>query len=66
MTAKIEEIIQRAYTLAVQVMNNEIDHVLAEELSGECGELLAFIDDNNGAFKWITDEETTNGNGCYR
>ena len=36
----LESTLQKAYTLAVQVMEDRVDTVLAEEVSGECAELL--------------------------
>ena len=42
--------LSRAYTLAAQALNNEIDFALAEEVSGECAELLAHINNDQGAF----------------
>jgi hypothetical protein len=39
-TMNLESTLQKAYTLAVQVMEDRVDTVLAEEVSGECAELL--------------------------
>jgi hypothetical protein len=39
-TMNLESTLQKAYTLAVQVMEGRVDTVLAEEVSGECAELL--------------------------
>jgi hypothetical protein len=50
MSKRLEAILSRAYTLAAQALDNEIDPALAEEVSGECAELLALIDDDQGAF----------------
>jgi hypothetical protein len=51
---KIEAMIERAYALAVQVMDDNKDEkvvqVLAEEVSGECGEFLALWNKDYGAF----------------
>jgi hypothetical protein len=48
---RLEEIIGRAYTLAAQVLNGEVpEGALAEEISGECAELLALMDGDTGAF----------------
>jgi hypothetical protein len=48
------EIVARAYALAVQVQDDNRDEqvlqVLAEEVAGECAELLAHINQDNGAF----------------
>jgi ABC-type histidine transport system ATPase subunit len=42
---RLEAMIGRAYTLAAQVLNgDEPDSTLAEEISGECAELLALMD----------------------
>ena len=42
---RFEAMIGRAYTLAAQVLNgDEPDSTLAEEISGECAELLALMD----------------------
>ena len=49
--ARLEGMLGRAYELAVQVLNSdEPDTVLAEEISGECAELLALMDGDMGAF----------------
>jgi hypothetical protein len=49
--ARLEEMLGRAYTLAVQVLNgDEASISLAEEVSGECAELLALMDGDMGAF----------------
>jgi hypothetical protein len=48
---RLEEIIGRAYTLAAQVINGEVpEGALAEEISGECAELLTLMDGDMGAF----------------
>lgn len=48
---RLEEIIGRAYMLASQVINGEVpEGELAEEISGECAELLALMDGDMGAF----------------
>lgn len=47
---RLIEIIERAYELSMQVQDGVIDTVLAEELSGECAELLAHIEQDEGAF----------------
>jgi hypothetical protein len=48
---RLEAILSRAYTLAAQVMpGDEPDPSLAEEVSGECAELLALMDGDMGAF----------------
>jgi hypothetical protein len=48
---RLEAMIGRAYTLAAQVLNGyEPDSTLAEEISGECAELLALMDGDTGAF----------------
>ena len=49
--ARLEEMLGRAYTLAVQVLNgDEASISLAEEVSGECAELLALMDGDMAAF----------------
>jgi hypothetical protein len=49
--ARLEEMLGRAYTLAVQVLNgDEASISLAEEVSGELAELLALMDGDMGAF----------------
>ena len=49
--ARLEGMLGRAYELSVQVLNgDEPDTTLAEEISGECAELLALIDGDMGAF----------------
>jgi hypothetical protein len=48
---RLDAMIGRAYELAVQVLNgDEPDPSLAEEVSGECAELLALMDGDMGAF----------------
>ena len=48
---RLEALLSRAYTLAAQVMpGDEPDPSLAEEVSGECAELLALMDGDMGAF----------------
>ena len=48
---RLEAMIGRAYELAVQVLNgDEASISLAEEVSGECAELLALMDGDMGAF----------------
>jgi hypothetical protein len=48
---RLNEILGRAYTLAAQVLNGDkADIALAEELSGECAELLALLQGDMGAF----------------
>ena len=49
--ARLEAMLGRAYELAVRVLcGDEPDTVLAEEISGECAELLALMDGDMGAF----------------
>jgi len=48
---RLEDILGRAYTLAAQVLNGDTpDIATAEELSGECAELLALLNGDMGAF----------------
>jgi hypothetical protein len=48
---RLNDILGRAYTLAAQVLNGDkADIALAEELSGECAELLALLQGDMGAF----------------
>lgn len=48
---RLEDILSRAYTLAAQVLNGDkADIALAEELSGECAELLAMLQGDWSAF----------------
>jgi hypothetical protein len=48
---RLDAMIGRAYELAVQVLNGDEASVsLAEEISGECAELLALMDGDMGAF----------------
>ena len=48
---RLEDMLSRAYILAVQVINGDApDSALAEEVSGECSELLALMDGNMAAF----------------
>ena len=49
---RLEAIIGRAYELAAQVLNGDkADIALAEEVSGECAELLAHVDGDRAAFE---------------
>ena len=49
---RLEAIIGRAYELAAQVLNgDELDQALAEQVSGECAELLAHVDGDRAAFE---------------
>ena len=48
---RLEFMLGRAYQLAAQVLNgDEPDTSLAEEVSGECAELLSLIDGDMGSF----------------
>ena len=48
---RLEDMIARAQELAVQVLNGDEAIIsLAEEVSGECSELLALMDGDMGAF----------------
>ena len=48
---RLEAMIGRAQELAVQVLNGDAPNIsLAEEVSGECAELLALMDGDMGAF----------------
>jgi hypothetical protein len=48
---RLEAIIGRAQELAAQVLNGDAPDIsLAEEVSGECAELLALMDGDMGAF----------------
>jgi len=48
---RLEDILGRAYTLAAQVLNGDTpDMATAEELSGECAELLAMLQGDWSAF----------------
>lgn len=48
---RLEAMIGRAYELAVQMLNGDEARIsLAEEISGECAELLALMDGDMGAF----------------
>jgi hypothetical protein len=49
--ARLEAMLGRAYELAAQVLNgDEADTGLAEEISGECAELLSLIDGDMSSF----------------
>jgi len=53
--SRLEDMLGRAYELAAQVVNGEkADTSLAEEVCGECAELLALMGNDMGAFN---DEE---------
>ena len=51
---RLEAMLGRAYTLAAQVLDDNRDEQvlqsLAEDVSGECAELLALMDGDMGAF----------------
>ena len=48
---RLEDMLGRAYMLASQVINGDApDSALAEEVSGECSELLALLDGDMAAF----------------
>jgi hypothetical protein len=48
---RLEAMLGRAQELAAQVLNGEApESALAEEVSGECAELLALMDGDMGAF----------------
>jgi len=48
---RLEDMLGRAYTLAAQVLNGDEPELdLAEEVSGECAELLAMLQGNWSAF----------------
>ena len=51
---KLIAMLKKAYALAGQVVDDNRDEqvlqVLAEEVSGECGEFLALWDEDHGAF----------------
>jgi len=48
---KLIEMIERAYTLGMQVQTNEVDLGLAEEVTSECAEFLAVWEKDWGAFE---------------
>ena len=48
--SRLEDMLGRAYKLAAQVLSDDADSTLAEEVSGECAELLALMDGDMGAF----------------
>jgi len=49
--SRLEDMLGRAYELAAQVVNGEkADTSLAEEVCGECAELLALMGNDMGAF----------------
>ena len=49
---RLEAMLERAYILSAQVLNgDEPDISLAEEVCGECSELLAHINGDQGAFE---------------
>jgi hypothetical protein len=49
--SRLEDMLVRAYKLAAQVVNgNKVDTTLAEEVCGECAELLTLMDNDMGAF----------------
>jgi hypothetical protein len=49
---RLEAMLERAYILSAQVLNGDTPDIsLAEELCGECSELLAHINGDRGAFE---------------
>lgn len=49
---RLEEMLERAYTLSAQVLNGDVPNIaIAEEVCGECAELLAHINGDRGAFE---------------
>ena len=49
---RLEAMLERAYILSAQVLNgDEPDISLAEEVCGECSELLAHINGDRSAFE---------------
>jgi hypothetical protein len=49
---RLEAMLERAYMLSAQVLNGDTPNIsLAEELCGECAELLAHINGNQSAFE---------------
>jgi hypothetical protein len=47
---RLEAMIARAYDLALQAQDNEVDQELVEEVSGECAEFLALLNNDMGSF----------------
>ena len=48
---RLEAMLGRAYTLAAQVLDGEVpESALAEEVSGECADLLALMNGDMAAF----------------
>lgn len=50
MNERLYDILSRAYALAMQTIDNQIDQTLAEEVAGECAELFAHLEGGNGVF----------------
>lgn len=49
---RLEAMLERAYILSAQVLNGDTPDIsLAEEVCGECSELLAHISGDQGAFE---------------
>lgn len=60
---RLEEMLERAYTLSAQVLNGDTPNTaLAEEVSGECAELLSMLQGNWSAFESeeVMDQELLN------
>lgn len=49
-TERLIAMIERAYSLALGAQDNQIDHELAEEVTGECAEFLAHWNNDEGSF----------------
>jgi hypothetical protein len=47
---RLELMISSAYTLALQAQDNKVDQDLAEQVSGECAEFLALLNNDMGSF----------------
>jgi hypothetical protein len=47
---RLEAILSNAYALAMQVQDGTVNLSLAEEVSGECAELIALLNNDTGSF----------------
>ena len=47
---RLVTLISNAYALALQAQDNEVDQDLAEQVSGECAEFLALLNNDMGSF----------------
>lgn len=47
---RLVQILSNAYALGLQAQDGKVNAELAEEVTGECAELIALLTDDHGAF----------------